>query len=118
MDEKTFTKRYHQHPYRGFAPVDDRRNRTAVNLPMNVLLSIVEERLVAAKTPGDTDAVLQQTACEIEKAMGIYPNQKGVLSSFEEWWGNQVGVSDWPAEGPEGQAKEFARKAWIEAHGR
>lgn len=38
-------------------------------------------------------------------------------TGFDEWWGRQVGVSDWPLEGPEEQAKIWAQKAWRAARG-
>lgn len=65
---------YHINPFRMFAPSDEKRHKHAVDLPMDVLLAIVRERLSYANTGTDLDALTQQIGCEIERAMGIFPN--------------------------------------------
>ncbi len=75
------TDRYHKRPFTGFAPRDEKRRKQTVTLPMDVLLAIVRERLEYLKHGSDLDAVAQNAACEIERAMGVFPNLEGTLSA-------------------------------------
>lgn len=71
------TDRYHKRPFAGFAPRDEKRRKQVVSLPMDVLLAIVRERLAYLQHGSDLDAVAQFVACEIERAMGVFPNLDG-----------------------------------------
>jgi hypothetical protein len=74
------TDRYHKRPFSGFAPRDEKRRKQIVSLPMDVLLAIIRERLEYLQHGSDLDAVTQQAACEIERAMGVFPNLEGSAS--------------------------------------
>jgi len=74
IDPAEQTDRYHRRPFTCFATGDEQRRKQIVTLPMDVILAIVRERLEYLTPGSDLDAVTQNTACEIERAMGVFPN--------------------------------------------
>lgn len=80
-DAEEQTERYHKRPFTSFAGRDEKRRKQIVSLPMDVLLAIVRERLGYLTPSSDLDAVAQNTACEIERAMGVFPNLEAALTA-------------------------------------
>ena len=71
------TERFHKRPFGAFAPGDTARRKHLVVLPMDVILAVFRERLEYYTSASDPDAATQSAGCELEKAMGIYPNLDG-----------------------------------------
>lgn len=92
------TDRFHKRPFTGFAPRDEKRRKQTVTLPMDVLLTIVRERLEYLKHGSDLDAVVQNAACEIERAMGVFPNLEGALSASPARGGLEAVLAAYEAE--------------------
>lgn len=75
------SERFHKRPFEAFAPGDTARRKHLVVLPMDVILAVFRERLEYYTSASDPDAATQNAGCDLEKAMGIYPNLDGRAAS-------------------------------------